>query len=69
MKDGRKYTCNVIGESSDIRILDTSQEVSKYNTNIFHFFVVANEICLGILLLVQGAVVFGRVRLIAKSYC
>lgn len=72
MKDGRKYMCNVLGVSSDVRVLDTSQGVLKYNTNIcivFVVVVVVNEICFGILLLVQGFVVFRRVRQIAKSNC
>jgi hypothetical protein len=70
VKDGRKYMCNVLGVSSDVRVLDTSQGVLKYNTNIcIVFVVVVNEICFGILLLVQGFVVFRRVRQIAKSNC
>jgi hypothetical protein len=44
VKDGRKYTCNVIEESSDIRVLDTSQKVSKYNTNIFIFLLLTRYV-------------------------
>ena len=66
MKDGRKYTCNETGDSSDVRVLDTSQEVSKYNTNIC-IFVVVNEICFGILLLVQGAVFLDGFAILLKA--
>ena len=38
-------------------------------TQIFAFFVVVNEMCFGIMLLVQGTVVFRRVPQIAKSCC
>lgn len=72
MKDGTKYTYSVIGVRSDVRDLDTSQKVSKYNTNICIFVVVVvvvNEICYGIQLLVKGAVVFRRICQITKSRC